>query len=242
MSELKKATTGRLLSVSVDRKRKMPSSILFKALGMSLDMDRSDDPQDITQIKTFLHALGRDVVEDIPVDEENRDFMNLYLTLYDTLFGKYEEIEHTLLSDKVKTTQEALLSIYENQRSDEIPTLEGSVTLMNAKFFDPRRYDLTKAGRFKLRKKLNAINRIEKNYLAQDILNADGSVFMESGTKINRDERNALREALAKGVHMRAFPFNPLFSHPDPVVVETAYEAGLVGRILANDVELKSKT
>ena len=242
MSELKKATTGRLLSVSVDRKRKMPSSILFKALGMSLDMDRSDDPQDITQIKTFLHALGRDVVEDIPVDEENRDFMNLYLTLYDTLFGKYEEIEHTLLSDKVKTTQEALLSIYENQRSDEIPTLEGSITLMNAKFFDPRRYDLTKAGRFKLRKKLNAINRIEKNYLAQDILNADGSVFMESGTKINRDERNALREALAKGVHMRAFPFNPLFSHPDPVVVETNYEAGLVGRILANDVELKSKT
>lgn len=242
MSELKKATTGRLLSVSVDRKRKMPSSILFKALGMSLDMDRSDDPQDITQMKTFLRALGRKVVEDIPTDEENRDFMNLYLTLYDTMFGKYEEVEHTLLSDKVKTTQEALLSIYENQRSDEIPTLEGSITLMNAKFFDPRRYDLTKAGRFKLRKKLNAINRIEKNRLAQDILNVDGSVFMESGTKINRDERNALREALAKGVHMRAFPFNPLFAHPDPVVVETAYEAGLIGRVLAHDVELKNKT
>ena len=239
MSELKKATTGRLLSVSVDRKRKMPSSILFKALGMSLDMDRSDDPQDITQIKTFLRALGREVVEDIPTDEENRDFMNLYLTLYDTLFGKYEEVEHTLLSDKVKTTQEALLSIYENQRSDEIPTLEGSITLMNAKFFDPRRYDLTKAGRFKLRKKLNAINRIEKNRLAQDILNADGSVFMKSGTKINRDERNALREALAKGVHMRAFPFNPLFTHPDAVVVDTAYETGLIGRVLAHDVELK---
>lgn len=239
MSELKKATTGRLLSVSVDRKRKMPSSILFKALGMSLDMDRSDDPQDITQIKTFLRALGREVVEDIPTDEENRDFMNLYLTLYDTLFGKYEEVEHTLLSDKVKTTQEALLSIYENQRSDEIPTLEGSITLMNAKFFDPRRYDLTKAGRFKLRKKLNAINRIEKNRLAQDILNADGSVFMKSGTKINRDERNALREALAKGVHMRAFPFNPLFTHPDAVVVDTAYETGLIGRVLARDVELK---
>lgn len=242
MSELKKATTGRLLSVSVDRKRKMPSSILFKALGMSLDMDRSDDPQDITQIKTFLRALGREVVEDIPTDEENRDFMNLYLTLYDTLFGKYEEVEHTLLSDKVKTTQEALLSIYENQRSDEIPTLEGSITLMNAKFFDPRRYDLTKAGRFKLRKKLNAINRIEKNRLAQDILNADGSVFMQSGTKINRDERNALREALAKGVHMRAFPFNPLFAHPDAVVVDTAYETGLVGRVLAHDTELKDTT
>ena len=74
--------------------------------------------------------------------------------------------------------RQALLSIYENQRSDEIPTLDGSITLMNAKFFDPRRYDLTKAGRFKLRKKLNAINRIYGNRLAMDILASDGSVFM----------------------------------------------------------------
>ncbi len=242
MTEMKKATTGRLLSVSVDRKRKIASSILFKALGMSLDMDRSDDTQDITQIKVFLHALGRNVVEDIPMDEEKRDFMNLYLTLYDTFFGKYEEIEHTLLSDKVKTTQEALLSIYENQRSDEIPTLEGSITLMNAKFFDPRRYDLTKAGRFKLRKKLNAINRIEKNRLAQDVMKTDGTLFMPSGTKVNRDERNALKEELAKGMHMSAFPFNPLFAHPDCVRVSTANGLGLVGRVLAGDVECKNTT
>ncbi len=242
MTELKKATNGRLLSVSVDRKRKMPSSVLFKALGMSLDMDRSDDTQDTTQIKAFLSALGRKPVEDIPQDEEERDFMNLYLTMYDTFFGKYEEVEHTLLSDKVKTTQEALLSLYENQRSDEIPTLEGSITLMNAKFFDPRRYDLTKAGRFKLRKKLNAINRLEKNRLAQDILGVDGKVFMASGTKINRDERNALREELAKGMHMRAWPFNPLFAHPDPVLVSSGNGLGLVGRVLANDVELTDTT
>ena len=176
------------------------------------------------------------------MDEEKRDFMNLYLTLYDTFFGKYEEIEHTLLSDKVKTTQEALLSIYENQRSDEIPTLEGSITLMNAKFFDPRRYDLTKAGRFKLRKKLNAINRIEKNRLAQDIMKTDGTLFMPSGTKVNRDERNALKEELAKGMHMSAFPFNPLFAHPDCVRVSTANGLGLVGRVLAGDVECKNTT
>ena len=50
----------------------------------------------------------------------------------------------------------SLLNVYENQRSDEIATLDGSITLVNAKFFDPRRYDLTRAGRYKLRKKLNA--------------------------------------------------------------------------------------
>ena len=97
---------------------------------------------------------------DVATDAEDREYMNMYLLLYTAFFGKYEEIENTLLNDKVKTTQEALLSFYENQRSDEIPTLDGSITLMQAKFFDHRRYDLTKAGRYKLRKKLNAIDRM----------------------------------------------------------------------------------
>lgn len=238
LTELKKATTGRLLSVSIDRKRKMLSTILFKAIGMSVDLDRSEDAFDTTPIKTFLNALGREINPDLAKDDEQREFMDLYLTLYGAFFGKYEELENTLLADKVKTTQEALLSIYENQRSDEIPTLDGSITLMNAKFFDPRRYDLTKAGRYKLRKKLNAINRIEKHYLAQDILAADGSVFMPSGTFIKRDERNILRTELEKGLHVTAFPFNALFAHADKVTVPTANELGLVGRVLANDVEL----
>ena len=49
---------------------------------------------------------------------------------------------------------------------------------MNAKFFDPRRYDLTKAGRFKLRKKLIAINRLTHNRLAMDILDVNDEMFM----------------------------------------------------------------
>ncbi|HAM30911.1 MAG TPA: hypothetical protein DCP49_05730, partial [Erysipelotrichaceae bacterium] len=92
-------------------------------------------------LETFLSALGRQI-EDPAVDEENREYMNMYLELYNAFFGKYEEIENTLLNDKVKTTEEALLSFYENQRSDEIPTLDGSISLMQAKFFDHRRYDL----------------------------------------------------------------------------------------------------
>ena len=242
LTEVKKASTGRVLNMSIDRKRKMLSSILFKAIGMSVDLDRSEDAHDTMQIKTFLKAMGRDIVENVAIDDEDREFMNLYLTLYASFFGKYEEIENTLMADKVKTTQEALLSIYENQRSDEIPTLDGSITLMNAKFFDPRRYDLTKAGRYKLRKKLNAINRVDKHHLAQDILDADGSVFMPSGTMVNRDERNALRKELEKGMHVNAFPFNPLFNHPDKVYVPSSNHLGLVGRVLAGDVELEDGT
>ena len=58
MTEMKKASTGRLLNMSIDRKRKMLSTILFKAIGMSVDLDRSEDPHDTTAIKTFLNAMS----------------------------------------------------------------------------------------------------------------------------------------------------------------------------------------
>ena len=169
-------------------------------------MEKSEDGFDTTEIRRFLKALGLEVFEENIVEGEPREFLNLYMLLYTSFFGNYEEIRNTLAADKIKTSNEALLAIYENQRSDEIPTLDGSITLMNAKFFDPRRYDLTKAGRYKLRKKLNAINRVDKHHLAQDILDADGSVFMPSGTMVNRDERNALRKELAKRYACQCIP------------------------------------
>ena len=241
-TETKKSANGRALTVSVDRKRKIMSTVLFKAIGMALDMDRSDDPMDTKQITTFLNALGRNTNFDKPEIDENREYLDIYLTLYGAYFGKYEDIENTLVNDKVKTTQEALLSIYENQRPDENPILDGSINLMNAKFFDRRRYDLTKAGRYKLGKKLNAINRIEHHVLAHDIIGADGKVFMKKGTLINRDEREILKPELKKGIYVKAFPFNPLFVHDDVVAVETSCKRGLLGRILAKDVECADVT
>ena len=235
MTEQKKTTNGRLINVSIDRRRKVLFSILFKAIGMSLNLEVNEDTRDTTQMEVFLHALGRKW-DDVAIDPEDHEYMNLYLLLYTAFFGKYEEIENSLINDKVKTTQEALLSFYENQRSDEIPTLDGSISLMQAKFFDPRRYDLTKAGRYKLRKKLNAFARMEGNTLAEDILDVDGDVFMEKGTKVSRDQRNLLRDELAKGRYCQAYPFRAEFHEPDVVSIPTSYNVGLVGRILAQDV------
>ena len=197
----------------------------------------NENTTDTTQMEIFLKAMGRNW-DEVATDPENREYMNLYLLLYTAFFGKYEEIENTLLNDKVKTTQEALLSFYENQRSDEIPTLNGSITLMQAKFFDHRRYDLTKAGRYKLRKKLNAIARMDGTTLAHDIVDVDGNVFMEKGTVIHRDQRNALREQLAKGPYCTPYPFRSEFHEEDIVSVPTSYNSGLIGRILAKDVEV----
>ncbi len=236
MTEQKKTTSGRLINVSIDRRRKVLFSILFKAIGMSLNIGVDENTRDTSKMETFLRAMGRNW-SDVATDAEDREYMNMYLLLYTAFFGKYEEIENTLLNDKVTTTQEALLSFYENQRSDEIPTLDGSITLMQAKFFDHRRYDLTKAGRYKLRKKLNAIGRMDGTTLAQDIVDVDGNVFMEKGTHIHRDQRNALREELAKGTYCVAYPFRSEFHEEDVVSIPTAWNTGLVGRILAEDVD-----
>ena len=237
MTEQKKTSNGRTINVSIDRRRKILFTILFKAIGMSLNLEVNENTTDTTQMEIFLKAMGRNW-DEVATDPENREYMNLYLLLYTAFFGKYEEIENTLLNDKVKTTQEALLSFYENQRSDEIPTLNGSITLMQAKFFDHRRYDLTKAGRYKLRKKLNAIARMDGTTLAHDIVDVNGNVFMEKGTVIHRDQRNALREQLAKGPYCTPYPFRSEFHEEDIVSVPTSYNSGLIGRILAKDVEV----
>ncbi len=239
MSDSKKAALGRIMNMSVDRKRKILSTILFKAIGLSLDIQNGEDAFNTKEIQTFLKSLGLEVFEDVVVEGEQREFLNLYMLLYTSIFGNYEEIKNTLAADKVKTTQEALITVYENQRSDEVPTLDGSITLMNAKFFDHRRYDLTKAGRYKLNKKLNIVDRMENAILMQDIRNTEGKVICKKGTLITKVERNAIKEELAKGMYLKAMPFNHLFSHPEIVTVPTSYKSALIGRVLAGDVEGK---
>ncbi|MEA5018311.1 MAG: DNA-directed RNA polymerase subunit beta [Erysipelotrichaceae bacterium] len=242
MSDSKKSALGRLLNMSIDRKRKILSTILFKSVGLGLNYEHNEDAFDTTSFKTFLSALNLVVNDELEVDGDQREYLNLYLLLYTAFFGNYEEIVNTLQADKVRTTNEALLSVYENQRSDEVPTLDGSISVMNAKFFDSRRYDLTKAGRYKLRKKLGLLNRLEGVYTAEDIFDAKGALLFKSGTFIGRKERDILKEELSKGTHICAFPMNHLFSHPDTVKVNASYTNVLVGRILAEEIELSDMT
>ena len=237
MTDSKKAALGRLMQMSVDRKRKILSTVLFKAVGASLNLHQAEDAFDTTGIKVFLKSMGLEVFEDVVVEGEAREFLNLYMLLYTALFGNYEELRNTLDADKIKTTSESLLAIYENQRSDEVPTIDGAINLMNAKFFDHRRYDLTKAGRYKLGKKLALVDRMENAVAAEDVLAADGSVIYPAGTFISKAERNVLKVELAKGSHVVAYPFNHLFSHPETIMVPTSSTHALVGRVLATDLD-----
>ena len=241
MSDDKKAALGRILNVSIDRRRKVLSSILFKAIGLSLNLERGENAFDTTNMKKFLKALNLPVHSDVIVPEEEREFQNDYMLLYTAIFGNYEEVRNTLAADKTKTKNEALLTVYENQRADEIATIDGAVTLMDAKFFDYRRYDLTKAGRYKVHKKLSILDRMEGLSLEKDLVSAEGKTLVKKGVVIDKELRNELRAEIDKGINCRALPFTHTFSHPSTAVMDTSWKNSLVGRILAADLDGKTE-
>ena len=241
MSDDKKAALGRILNVSIDRRRKVLSSILFKAIGLSLNLERGENAFDTTNMKKFLKALNLPVYSDVIVPEEEREFQNDYMLLYTAIFGNYEEVRNTLAADKTKTKNEALLTVYENQRADEIATIDGAVTLMDAKFFDYRRYDLTKAGRYKVHKKLSILDRMEGLSLEKDLVSAEGKTLVKKGVVIDKELRNELRAEIDKGINCRALPFTHTFSHPSTAVMNTSWKNSLVGRILAVDLDGKTE-
>ncbi|CAM4250692.1 DNA-directed RNA polymerase subunit beta [Erysipelothrix aquatica] len=238
MSDDRKAANGRVLNMKVDRKRTIVSTILFKAFGLSLDLQEGEDTFDVSSFKTFLRTLDLPVHDEWEeLDSERREFLTLYALLYTAYFGNYPELVNTLALDKTVTFEDSLRSMYENQRADEIPTTDGAINLMNAKFLDPRRYDLNKAGRFKLHKKLEIFNRIKDTYLTEDLVDLQGNVIFAKGTHItHRDDVNKVRDVLRQGGYMNVFPLRNIFSAPGVDTFEVTEDINLVGRILAKDI------
>lgn len=105
------------------------------------------------------------------------------------LVGETEEVLKTLEKDNTKTEEEALIEIYKRLRPGEPPTVESASTLINNLFFDARRYDLAKVGRYKFNKKLALHNRIVGKKAAEDVVNFQtGEILVESGEKIDREK------------------------------------------------------
>ena len=101
------------------------------------------------------------------------------------LFGEDEKILSTIAKDTVKTADEAIVEIYKKLRPGELPTVDAARNLFNNLFFDPRRYDLAKVGRYKFNKKLSLASRIANKVAFNDIINAEtGEVFVEADNVI----------------------------------------------------------
>jgi len=119
------------------------------------------------------------------------------------LLGEDERLMHTLDKDSTKTQEEGLLEIYKKLRPGEPPTVDSARSLIDSLFFDPKRYDLAKVGRYKYNKKLGIVNRISGFKAAESIVNPHtGEICIEEGKKIDRDTAILIENAGIKAVNV----------------------------------------
>ena len=105
------------------------------------------------------------------------------------LFGEEDILIKTLDKDTIETEEEALMEIYKKIRPGELPTIDAARNFFNAIFFDPRRYNLSRVGRFKYDQKLALSRRINKKVLAENIVDPEtGEILFEKGHKLEYEE------------------------------------------------------
>ena len=141
-----------VIYVRIDKTRKLPITILGRAMGFGSDQELLD------------------------------------------YFGEEERFKATIEKDNTKTKEEALLEIYKRLRPGEPPTVDSAVSLIDSLFFDAKRYDLSRVGRYKFNKKLALNLRIANQIAANDIINpSTGEIMVESGQKISRTIAEEIR-------------------------------------------------
>ncbi len=125
-----------------------------------------------------------------------------------SMFGEDDYLKNTIAKDSTKNTDEALIEIYEKLRPGEPATLDSSKNQIITRFFDEFRYDLAKVGRYKFNRKLNVVDRLLNQTLAEDVCDADGVVVLEKGTQITKSNLDILKSALAAGFGLQEVTIN----------------------------------
>ena len=166
---------------------------------------RIDRTRKVT-LTTLLRAFGLSSDEDILA-----------------MFGDNEYIKNTIAKDSTKNTDEALIEIYEKLRPGEPATLDSSKNQIITRFFDEFRYDLARVGRYKFNRKLNVIDRLLNQTLAEDI-KVDGNVVFEKGTQITKANLEQLKEALASGFGVKEVLINDELDEFNKVQVVNIYD------------------
>ena len=123
------------------------------------------------------------------------------------LFGDNDYLRNTMEKDSTRNTDEALIEIYEKLRPGEPATLDSSKNNIITRFFDEFRYDLAKVGRYKFNRKLNVMDRLLDQTLAEDIV-VDGEVLASKGTVLTKDGLNTLKPAFENGYGVKEVTIN----------------------------------
>ncbi|MDQ0255997.1 DNA-directed RNA polymerase subunit beta [Evansella vedderi] len=153
-----------IVYVRIDRTRKIPVTVLLRALGFGSDQE-------------IIELLGED-----------------------------EYLRNTLEKDNTDSSEKALLEIYERLRPGEPPTVENAKSLLESRFFDPKRYDLANVGRYKMNKKLHIKDRLFNQRLAETLVDPEtGEVLAEEGAVIDRRLLDRLIPYLESNVGFRHY-------------------------------------
>jgi DNA-directed RNA polymerase subunit beta len=139
--------------VRVDRTRKLPLTVLVRAMGVGTNQEIID------------------------------------------LFGDEDVLQATFKKDSGNSVDDGLIEIYRRLRPGEPPTVESAKMLIDSLFFDPRRYDLARVGRYKYNKKLSIAARIEGQRSAENVVSPDGEVLAQKGEIISRDAAETIENA-----------------------------------------------
>ena len=131
-------------------------------------------------LTTFIRALG------VGSDEE----------IYE-LFGEDERLKQTILQkDQTKNTSDGLIDVYKKLRPGEPPTVESAVSHLNNLFFDAKRYDLCRFGRYKYNKKLGIASRLAGHTLSEPVVNPlTGEIMAEAGETVSYDKAREIEQA-----------------------------------------------
>ena len=176
--------------------KKMISSTVIPNRGAWLEYET--DTNDVIYVRVdrtrkqpvtvLLRALG------IGTDEEIKE-----------LLGEDERLLATLDKDNTNSVESGLVEIYKKLRPGEPPTVESASSLINALFFDAKRYDLAKVGRYKFNKKLALAYRIMNRISCEDIINPEtGEVFVKDGEKISYEKAWEIQNSGINVVHILA--------------------------------------
>ncbi|MFQ7574461.1 MAG: DNA-directed RNA polymerase subunit beta [Lachnospira sp.] len=148
--------------VKVDRNKKVPVTVLIRALGFGSNAEIID------------------------------------------IFGEEPKLIATMEKDSSTNYQEGILELYKKLRPGEPLSVDSAESLISGMFFDPRRYDLARVGRYKFNKKLSFRSRIAGHILADDVVDNNGNVIAEAGTKLDRETADMIQNAAVPAVFINA--------------------------------------
>lgn len=175
-----------MLSVRIDRQRKIHATTLLRAIGIE---------------------TGEDILK---------------------LFGDSLPLRNTINKEEegnIKSSRAALVDIFRKMKPGEPVTEEGTINFLYQRFFDDKRYDLGRAGRYKFIKKLGIYNRLPNRILAENLVSADGEIVFKKGYKLTVEDVEKLRneDFFESGAHLHKLNVNKNLDSHDQVNIVKVY-------------------